>query len=92
MIDIIKISIIAVMFCALGQEQGMIFFWYQKIIRNLPEWLSRPLGTCYRCFTGQVCLWYFIFTKPFSIVELLFFVSGGILLSMVWNKIYCYLK
>jgi len=92
MIDVLKISLIAFMFCALGQDEGMIFNWYQKLIVKLPDWLCRPLGGCYKCFVGQVCLWYFVFVKPFNIVELLFFISAGILSAMVYNKIYCYLK
>ena len=91
MIDVFKISLISFMFCALGQE-GMIFEWYQKLISKLPKWLHRPLGSCYKCFTGQVCLWYFIFTKPFNVINFLFFISAGILLSMIWNAIYCELK
>jgi hypothetical protein len=90
MIEILQISLITFMFCALGEE-GMIFEWYQKLICRLPEWLCRPLGGCYKCFTGQIMLWYIIFTKPFKIIEFLFFVSAGIIMSMIYNKIYCYL-
>jgi hypothetical protein len=92
MFEIFKISLIAFMFCALGQDEGMIFHWYQKMLKNLPAWINFPLGGCYICFTGQICFWYFIVTKPFNIIELLFFVSAGILSSMVYNKFYCWLK
>jgi hypothetical protein len=92
MIENMKISLIAFMFCALGQDEGMIFYWYQRLIRRLPEYLCRPLGGCYICFTGQVCLWYFVITRPFQIIELLFFISFGILSAMLYNKIYCWLK
>jgi hypothetical protein len=80
------------MFCALGQDEGMIFYSYQKFIKRLPEYFRRPLGGCYVCFIGQVCFWYFIITKPFDIMELLFFISAGILSAMGYNKIYCWLK
>ncbi len=90
--EILKLSLITFMFCALGQEEGQIFYWYQKLIKKLPEYLRNPLGGCYVCFTGQICLWFYILTKPFDIIELLFFVSSGILSSMVYNKIYCWLK
>jgi len=86
-IEILKISLICYIFYALGEE-GKIFHWYRKLVCRLPEWLCRPLGGCYICLTGQVCLWYGIFTKPFDIVELLFFCSAGIFASMVWNYIY----
>jgi hypothetical protein len=77
----------AYMFCALG-SQGMIFSPYQRLIDRLPEWLSWPLGKCFKCFTGQVMLWYFIFTHKFDVFELLFFVSAGIFVSMIWDKLY----
>jgi hypothetical protein len=89
--EILKISLIAYMFCALGSK-GMIFEWYQKQINKLPEYLCKPIGGCHLCFTGQVCLWYFLFTKPFNIIELLFFVSAGIFASAIYNKIYCFLN
>ena len=92
MIEILKISLIAFMLCAISQKDGSILNWYQGLIERLPEWLYRPLGGCYICFTGQVMLWYFIFTKPFDIIELGFFISAGILSAMVYNKIYCWLK
>jgi len=83
------------MFYALG-EKGKIFHWYRKLICQLPEWLCRPLGGCHICLTGQVCLWYFIITKHFDIsgnvIEMLFFCSAGILMSMIWNKLYEWLK
>jgi len=91
MTEILQISLIAYIFTALGEE-GKIFYWYQSLICKLPWYLCKPLGGCYMCFTGQVCLWYFIFTKPFNIIELLFFVSAGILASMIYNKLYLWLK
>jgi hypothetical protein len=91
MIEIFKISLITFMFCALGSK-GMIFEWYQDLINQLPEWMCKPLGGCYKCFTGQVFLWYFLFTKPFDVIEFLFFISAGIFCSMIYNRIYCFLK
>jgi len=92
MAEILQISLIAFMFCAISQKEGSILNWYYKIIKRFPDWISNPLGGCHMCFTGQVCLWYFMFTKPFDLTELGFFISAGILSSMVYNKIYCYLK
>ena len=97
MIEILKISLIGFMFSALCQEQHSIFTWYGRLIEKLPWWLCKPLGGCYRCFVGQLSLWYFIIkirtTIDFNyIVELTFFVSAGILVSMVYHKIYCLLK
>jgi hypothetical protein len=92
MIDILKISIIGFIISALIQEQRTILSWYGNLISELPWYLFRPLGGCYKCFVGQLCLWYFLIRKPFDIIELLFFVSAGIFCSMIYNKIYCFLK
>lgn len=90
MIEILKISLISYMFCALGSK-GMIFSPYRRLIDKLPDWLNWPLGACFKCFTGQVMLWYFIFTHKFNIIELLFFMSVGIMMSMVYDKLYRFL-
>jgi hypothetical protein len=86
--DSFKISLICFMFCVLG-EPDHIFAWYQRQICKLPELLCKPFGGCMYCFTGQVSLWYFIITKPFNIIELLFFVSLSIFLTKIylilWN-------
>lgn len=92
MLDVIKISLISYMFVAMGEKEGMIFHWYQRLIARFPKWIRYPLGGCFSCFTGQVCLWYFIVTKPFNIIELLFFVSGGIFMSMIYNRLYVFLN
>ena len=91
MIEAMKISLISFMFCALGTE-GMIFEWYQKLIKRLPDYIRKPIGGCYICFTGQVCLWYFVITEPFDVIELLFFISTGIMSAMIYHKIYCSLR
>jgi len=92
MIEILKISLIGFMFSALTQDEHTLFSWYGKLIERLPWYLCKPLGGCYRCFTGQLCLWYYLILKPFNLIEWLFFVSAGIMTSMIYNKIYCYLK
>lgn len=94
MIEALKISLVAFMFVALGEKPGMIFHPYQRLITHLPQWLSFPLGKCFVCFTGQVCLWYYIFMARFNIMnfyavmDLLFFISFGIAASLVYNAIY----
>jgi len=91
MIDIIKISLIAFMFSALTQDEHTLLSWYGKLLNKLPWYLCKPLGGCYRCFVGQVCLWYLV-VKGESILEILFLTSFGIMISMIYNQIYCYLK
>lgn len=91
--EIIKISLISFMFCALGSK-GMVFEWYQNLIDKLPEWLCKMTGGCYKCFSGQCALWYYLLVhfKDYNFIEHLFFISAVIFCSMIWNKFYCYLK
>jgi hypothetical protein len=97
MIDILKITLITVIIATLIREKKTPLSWYGKLIKRLPWYLKKPIGGCYLCFTGEVCLWTYIFTKPFNLsyqyfFELLFFVSAGIFMSAVYNKIYCFLR
>lgn len=87
--EAIKISLICFMFVALG-DADMIFAPYQKLIERLPLWLNKPLGGCGYCLTGQVSLWYFVITKPFNIIELLYFVSLSIFLISIYEIIWNY--
>lgn len=84
-----KLTLIAYVFCAL-MEPEMIFSWYAKLLDKLPYWLSNPLGLCFKCFTGQVCLWGYIifYFKSYNIIDHLFFISAGIFLSLIYNKIW----
>ena len=91
MIEILKISLIAFVFVMLT-ENKMIFSFYKLWLLKLPEWIAFPLGLCYMCFTGQVCLWYYLIFhfKEYNFIEHLFFISAGIMLSHVYRIIYSY--
>lgn len=66
----------------------MIFNWYRELINKLPWYIAKPLGKCYACLTGQVLLWYYVFTvRPFNVVDMLFYPSLGIFLSYVYDKL-----
>jgi hypothetical protein len=91
MYDVLKISLIAFMFSALTQDEHTLLSWYGKLLNKLPWYLCKPLGGCYRCFVGQVCLWYLVI-KGETILEIMFLTSFGIMISMIYNKVYCYLK
>lgn len=91
MIGILKISLIAFMFSALTQDEHTLLSWYGKLLNKLPWYLCKPLGGCYRCFVGQVCLWYLVI-KGETILEIMFLTSFGIMISMIYNKVYCFLK
>jgi len=91
MIEILKIALVGFMFSALTQQERSCLSWYGRLIKRLPWWLCKPLGGCYMCVAGQLMFWYFILTRPFDLFELAFAVSAGIFVSMIYNKIYCYL-
>lgn len=91
MIEILQISLVAFMFSKLAHEERSILSWYNNLIEKLPWWLYMPLGGCYRCFVGQVCLWYSVLVIRHNLVISLFYISAGILSSMIYNKLYEYL-
>jgi len=87
-----KISLIAFIFWHLTDPE-MIFAWYGKLISRLPNWLYYPLGGCLKCFTGQVCFWYFIFfIHPYNLIDHLFFTSSGIFLSLIYEWLWTHLE
>ena len=88
MLEIAGIALIAFMFVYLGKP-GMMFSWYQRLIDRLPwDWLWKPLGGCLKCFTGQCLFWYYIFfVDGYNFFEHMFYVSFGILCSMVYDKL-----
>lgn len=89
-ITTVKLATITTLFVELG-EPGMIFAPYQRLIAKLPDWLNMPLGGCYKCLTGQVCLWYFLI-KGTQIIELGFNISLGIIISMLINRLWEWLE
>jgi hypothetical protein len=51
-------------FCAFAlhgmMEPGQLLCRYGDYVRRMEyrrPWLAKPLGACYACFAGQVCLW-----------------------------------
>jgi len=91
-LEILKISLITFTISYLIGEKRTPLSWYGRLIKRLPWYLCKPLGGCYKCFTGEVFLWYYVFTKHFNIIDLLFFVSAGIFCAMIYHRIYCFIK
>ena len=50
LIEILQVAIVAYVFTLLTEE-GMIFAWWYKLIRHLPDVLYKPLGGCIACFS-----------------------------------------
>ena len=91
MFEIFKISLIAFIFTEMTHE-GMIFHFYKLWLLKLPEWIAFPLGLCYMCFVGQACLWYYLIFhfKNYDFIEHLFFISAGIMLSVIYKILFNY--
>ena len=93
LILIIKIALIAYVFVQSIKPEE-IFAWYGKLIDPLPEWLWKPLGGCFKCFTGQLCFWAYLVTYfhdynlKDNLIDHLFFTSLGIFLSLIYNTIW----
>lgn len=91
----IKISLICFMFVVMGEPEH-IFAPYQRLINRLPNWLNKPLGSCFYCLTGEAALWIYLFTKPFNPaifsnwIDFLFFVSLSIFLTKIYSIIWNY--
>ena len=60
--EAIIIGIVAWVFVIILMDEGMIFSRYWDILNLLPNWLAMPLGKCEYCLSGQLALWYFLYT------------------------------
>jgi len=67
------LSLSAWVFVNVLQGEGMIFFWYARLIKNLPGWIESPLGGCDLCMAGQLGFWGYFFTGQYRFFEHLFF-------------------
>lgn len=70
-------------------QPGEAFNWLFKYIDRLPLWLSKPLGGCAKCVTGQIALWTFIYHyhTDYSLFWHIYFVSLSILITWITQKL-----
>ena len=57
----LQVAVFSVVFSCILIEEGMIFGFYGRLLKRLPEWIGFPLGGCAYCMGGQIALWYFIY-------------------------------
>ena len=81
------IGITAWVFSMILLDPDMIFGWYGKFLDKLPAWLSKPLGKCEYCLSGQLSLWYYLFNdySQYNLITHIFFVSLSIFTVEVIN-------
>ena len=84
-------GIVGWVFCLILIDEGMIFEKWWNIINRLPMWLSKPLGSCEFCFTGQLALWYYLYfawrTDAYNAFYHIAFISIAILTVKMINVI-----
>lgn len=91
MLEILQVAIVAYVFTLLTEE-GMIFAWWYKLIRHLPDVLYKPLGGCIACFSGQCALWYYLIAHfhSYNFFEHIFFIAATIFTVLILDKILNY--
>jgi hypothetical protein len=74
-------------------QPSEMFSWAFKLIDKLPFWLSKPLGGCAKCFSGQIAFWTYIVVFPYQYSNILlsiylhiYFVSLTILAAWLLQK------
>lgn len=74
-------------------DAEMILNWlYVFADQKLPNWIAKPLVTCYKCVSGQIGLWSFFALSwsgkfdLFSLFELLVSITLSIATSLILNK------
>ena len=97
LLEIVMIGITGFVFCNILLDNGMVFDKYRYFIeREFEE--SKPklykvLGGCSLCFTGQLCLWYYITVYGLHLdymglfFKMVFLISASILTVYTINKI-----
>lgn len=81
-IEILFISLTGYVFTNILINPGMIFDFYGDFLDNKVKPFSHKLadamGSCVYCFTGQLALWYYIFTRVVKIDNEAFLIVGFI--------------
>lgn len=90
---IVGCSIMGFMWAEFYTQPGEIFNKLFNKIDKLSLFLSKPLGGCARCVTGQLALWSFLLFLPYNSCELsliikhlyyhILFISTSILITWI---------
>jgi len=77
-----------------GVQPGLFAWWFKFLLWIEPhtgEWLTKPLGLCAMCTSGQIGLWWHILTFGFSPWAILSastaILAANLLTKMIeWNN------
>lgn len=91
MIDLIQISfisgVIAWFYCSILLDDGMLLHFVWERIYNLPDWLSKPLGMCIDCTSGQMGLWlYLILNNEYSFINHIFVIALSVVMAKIIDQ------
>ena len=90
----LELSIVALVFSNILIEVGGLFEKYGDLLANLYnkggfyKYISRPLGYCAKCFSGQISFYVYIITHyyKYNLIENIIFVSITIFFTTLLNK------
>ena len=86
----IIVGIVAWVFVFILIDTGMIFEKWWVVLNKLPQWLSKPLGSCEYCFAGQLALWVYLIQRlivgSYNVFEHIAFISIAIFTTKIINK------
>ena len=69
-------------------QQGEILSFWGAILNKIPEYLSKPLGSCVKCFGGQLAFWSYLFinVNEYVLYEHIFITCCVIILGYIWQE------
>ena len=83
-------GIVAWVFVNILMDTDMIFNKWWVVLNKLPQWLSKPLGSCEYCFAGQLAFWYYLIHElidgTYNAIYHIVFVSIAILTVRILNE------
>ncbi len=89
----IKLAIVAFVYSEVLTEPGMALNWLFHLLNKLPEFLFKPLIGCFKCVSGQMALWVFLYFNwnGYDLIAFgnhVFFISLTIIASWIVSKIW----
>jgi hypothetical protein len=86
MIELIQIAFIgaciAWFYCTILLDEGMLLHFVWEWLYALPNWLSKPLGMCIDCTSGQFGLWlYLIMNEEYSFINHIFVIALTVVMA-----------
>lgn len=81
----IIIAVCSFVYTEILTESGMILDKLYRLIDRLPKWLSKPLGSCSYCLTGQLSLWLYLwfYIENYNILNHIAFICISIFITHI---------